>query len=93
MRDDMRDEASRAQALALLALRVSLGMLLVWWGLAKIMKPGMGVKIQSKFYFGLFPSESLQYAFGFVEMAIGVLVVLGLFRWLAVPALAEKIRR
>lgn len=74
------------QMLALAALRVSLGMLLVWWGLSKIVKPSMGNTVQDKFYFGLFPGESLQYAFGFVELAIGMLVVLGLFRKYAVLA-------
>lgn len=76
----------KRHSLALLALRVSLGMLLVWWGLSKIVKPGMGVNVQKKFYFGMFPGESLQYAFGFVEVAIGALVVLGLFRKYAVIA-------
>ena len=82
----MQTEASRGQALALMALRISLGLLLFWWGLAKIIKPGMGVKIQGKFYFDLFPSESLQFGFGFVEMIIGLLVMFGLFRKFAMPA-------
>lgn len=67
-------------------LRMSLGMLLVWWGLHRIVAPVKGVGLQNKFYFGMFPSESMQYAFGFVELAIGLLVVVGLFRKFAVPA-------
>ena len=82
----MDSTISGRQALALMMLRVSLGMLLVWWGLAKILKPGMGVKVQDKFYFGLFPGESVQYAFGYLEVAIGLCVVLGLFRKFAMPA-------
>ena len=82
----MKPEISTSQALGLMTLRISLGMLLVWWGLAKIFKPGMGVKVQEKFYFGIFPGETLQYAFGFIEAAIGLFVVLGLFRKFAVPA-------
>jgi len=61
-------------------------MLLVWWGLSKIVKPAGGVQIQNKFYFGLFPGDSVQYAFGFVELFIGLLVVFGLFRKYAVFA-------
>lgn len=82
----MSSEISSRQALGLMALRISLGMLLVWWGLAKIVKPGMGVKVQDKFYFGIFPGESVQYAFGYLEVVIGALVVLGLFRKVAMPA-------
>ncbi|WP_298916908.1 DoxX family membrane protein [uncultured Roseobacter sp.] len=82
----MNSQVTTRQAFALMALRISLGMLLVWWGLSKIVKPGMGVKIQDKFYFGFFPSENLQYIFGYLELLIGSLVVLGLFRTYAVLA-------
>ncbi|WP_299730301.1 DoxX family membrane protein [uncultured Tateyamaria sp.] len=82
----MDRQVSTRQALTLMALRISLGMLLVWWGLAKIVKPGMGVQVQKKFYFGLFPGDDLQYAFGYVELIIGLLVVFGLFRIYAVLA-------
>lgn len=82
----MNYNSSNTQALALMALRVSLGMLLVWWGLIKVVNPGMGVNIQGKFYFGLFPGEVLQHGFGYVQMLIGLLVVVGLFRKVAMPA-------
>ena len=80
----MQNDATKSQQFALLALRVSLGMLLVWWGLAKIMKPQMGVKIQQKFYGELFPSVDLQFGWGFVQVAIGTMVVVGLYRKQAV---------
>ena len=79
-------EISRFQAASLAALRISLGLLLFWWGLAKVTKPKMGVGVQKKFYYDLFNSETLQYAFGYVEVAIGALVILGLFRFVAMPA-------
>lgn len=82
----MQSEVSTRQALALMALRISLGMLLVWWGLAKIVKPGMAVKVQDKFYFGVFPGETIQHAFGYLELAVGLFVVFGLFRKYAVLA-------
>ena len=71
---------------SLAALRISLGMLLVWWGLHRIVTPAKTVGLQKKFYYDLFPSELLQYAFGYAELAIGLLVVFGLFRKYAVPA-------
>ena len=76
----MFSQSSARQSLTLMALRISLGMLLVWWGLSKIVKPGMGDKVQDKFYFGLFPGETIQFTFGFVELGIGLCVVLGIFR-------------
>ena len=72
--------------ISLAALRVSLGMLLVWWGLHRIDAPAKTVGLQKKFYFELFPSEALQYAFGYFELAVGLLVVFGLYRKYAVPA-------
>lgn len=73
------------QQLSLAALRVSLGFLLVWWGLGRINTPSMGVAMQEKFYFNLFPSEALQYGFGIFEFSIGCLIVVGLYRKFAVP--------
>ncbi len=82
----MNSNTSNGQAFSLFALRVSLGMLMVWWGLAKIVNPKMGLGVQKKFYFSLFDSADMQFAFGFFQLAVGLLVVLGLFRALAVPA-------
>lgn len=73
------------QQIALMALRISLGMLLVWWGLAKILNPKMGVGISKKFYFDLASFENVQYMFGYLQFVVGLLVVLGLFRKIAVP--------
>lgn len=86
MMTDSNVDHRLAEALALLALRVSLGMLLVWWGLSRIVQPGSGVGIQKKFYHELFPDIALQHAFGYVEAAIGALVAVGLLRRFVVPA-------
>lgn len=78
--------SSIQQSLSLLALRVSLGLLMVWWGLAKILKPKLAMTVQKKFYHDLFPVEELLYAFGHFQIGIGLLVVMGLFRQVAVTA-------
>ncbi|MEO0362916.1 MAG: hypothetical protein AAF322_17480 [Pseudomonadota bacterium] len=75
-----------AQALALAALRVTLGLLLVWWGLAKITNAGMGVSVSNKFYLGLFSDKDLQFWFGWAQLAVGGCVALGLMKKFAVPA-------
>jgi len=78
-------ESGRRHAAALCALRVSLGLLLVWWGVARVATPDMGLNVQKHFYFGLFDSAGLQSAFGMVEAGVGTLVALGLLRRIAVP--------
>lgn len=60
---------------ALAALRVSLGLLVFWWGMNRIVTPASGQGVQNKFYFGLFPGEDLQFLFGYVQVAVGLLVV------------------
>ena len=79
-------ELTKRHYFALAAMRVSLGMLMVWWGLHRVLTPEKGMGIQKKFYAELFPSVDLQYAFGYLQLTVGLLVVLGLFRKVAVPA-------
>jgi len=73
------------QAASLLALRVTTGFLLIWWGLAKAMNPGLGNLVSNTFYGGLFSFEMLQLVFGIAQTALGALVVLGLFRRVTLP--------
>ncbi len=82
----MHDEA-RTQALsrALLALRVTLGLFLLQWGVEKFVVPQNTVAIWGYFY-GLDVPQALGYAFGVVEIAIAVCLFLGLFRTAAYGA-------
>ncbi|WP_308915638.1 hypothetical protein [Jannaschia sp. LMIT008] len=86
---DDTTEVTTGQAIALCALRASLGMLLVWWGLAKVVTPGTGIGIQKQFYgdvFG-FGAQDLQQMFGLMQAAIGLCVVLGFLRIVSLPLL------
>lgn len=74
------------QSLSLAVLRISLGLLLFWWGLSKILIPSGGTKISDKFYSGLFSNDEIQFYFGFLQVIIGMCVILGLFKKFAVPA-------
>lgn len=80
-----RTQSVAAQRATLVLLRVTLGMLLVWWGLAKIINVGFGSLISDTFYGGAFSMAWLQIGFGIFEVVIGLLVVIGLFRWLVLP--------
>jgi uncharacterized membrane protein YphA (DoxX/SURF4 family) len=72
---------------SLLFLRVSLGLLMLIWGVDKLVNVKHGLEVSRYFYFGAFDSAALLRAFGVVQMALGALVVLGLARRLAYPLL------
>lgn len=76
------------KALSLLLLRVSTGGLLVWWGLLRFIKPESGPRLSGKYYQGLLDGEQAQMILGGAEIALGVLVVLGLLRAVVYPAQA-----
>lgn len=78
-------ESATAKQSTLLLLRVTTGLLLVWWGLAKLVNVGYGSLISDTFYGGAFSMTWLQVGFGVVEAAVGLLVMLGLWRWLVLP--------
>jgi uncharacterized membrane protein YphA (DoxX/SURF4 family) len=69
-----------AKALSLLFLRVSTGLLLVLWGLIKIGEPDVAVHVSEKYYGGIVSADMIQMPFGILQFAVGVLVVIGLFR-------------
>ncbi len=76
-------EATRFKAVSLLLLRIGTGLLLVLWGSLRVMSPEAGPGLANKYYGGLLDLEAIQFAFGAAEVAIGALVVLGLFRRVA----------
>ncbi len=78
----------RKQALSLLALRVSLGALMLVWGLDKFANPQHGVAVAGRFYFGLLDSAAMMPVLGAAQIALGLLVVVGLARRYAYPVLA-----
>lgn len=68
------------RAMSLLLLRIGTGFLLILWGSLRVISPGAGPGLATKYYGGFLDLQSLQVAFGVVEALIGLLVVLGLFR-------------
>jgi uncharacterized membrane protein YphA (DoxX/SURF4 family) len=78
-------EGARLKSWSLLLLRAGTGLLLVLWGTLRIISPAAGPGLANKYYSGLLSAEGVQVAFGVAEVAIGVLVVLGLFRRIAYP--------
>jgi uncharacterized membrane protein YphA (DoxX/SURF4 family) len=73
------------KSLLLLALRVSTGLLLVIWGVIKLMEPSRAIRVSDGLYGGVISAESLQAPLGVLEIGLGGLVVLGLFRRVVYP--------
>lgn len=69
----------------LLALRTTTGLLLVIWGLIKSQAPDAAIGVSNKYYGGVLSAEALQAPLGWAQVALGLLVILGLFRRIAYP--------
>lgn len=69
----------------LLLLRLSTGWLLVMWGLDKFLDVEHGQRVAESFYLGIGSQAVVQNVFGGLEMLLGLLVVLGLWRKRAYP--------
>lgn len=77
----------RRRALALLFLRITIGLLLVWWGIDKFRDPAHGAKVAEKFYLGLGTGSAAVAAAGVLELLVGAAVILGVLRRFAYPAM------
>lgn len=75
------------KAASLLLLRISLGLLMLWWGLDKLVNVEHGLRVSERFYFGLFNSALLLQAFGVVQCILGLLIMLGMYGRFTYPAL------
>lgn len=69
-------------------LRVSMGLLLMIWGVIRIGAPDAGTGVSTKYYGGIGAATGIQYAWGAALLLIGFLTVIGLLRRFALPAQA-----
>lgn len=72
-------------ALVLLLLRASTGLLLVIWGLPRVVKPEVGQHLSDTYYMGMFSGQWLHQTMGAAEVLLGLLVIVGLFRKYVYP--------
>ena len=70
---------------SLLALRVSMGWLMVIWGADKIFNTSHGIAVAEKFYFGFLASDVILPIAGALQAIVGLAVVLGAMRRWAYP--------
>lgn len=73
------------KALGLLLLRVSMGWLLVLWGIDKLTNTEHSVRVAETFYFGIGTGTAVLTAFGVAEVVVGALVIVGLLRKFVYP--------
>jgi putative oxidoreductase len=73
------------RAYSLLFLRFSTGMLIILWGLVKLAKPEISVGVATTYYGGAGATNALQMPWGIFQIAIGLLVIVGLFRKYVYP--------
>ena len=69
----------------LFLLRVTIGWLLVLWGIDKFQNVAHGQAVAEAFYFGVGTQAVLLKIFGALEILLGALVVLGLGRRMVYP--------
>jgi len=72
---------------SILLLRVSIGLLLVFWGLDKVVNTEHAVAVSDKFYLGLFSQVMLLQIFGVAEALIGIIIVFGIWRKYTYPVM------
>ncbi|MBA3670036.1 MAG: hypothetical protein H0W71_08245 [Sphingomonas sp.] len=77
-----------AKNASLLLLRFGTGGLLLVWGAQRLIAPATGPHLATRYYSGLFENGTLQLAYGAAEVALGALIILGLFRGFAYVAQA-----
>ncbi len=76
------------KAWTLLCTRVSTGLLLLIWGAIKIAAPDKAKGVSEKYYGGIVSADEIVLLMGVGQIAVGVLVMLGLFRKYVYPAQA-----
>jgi len=75
------------KAWSMLVLRISLGLLMLIWGVDKLVNVEHGMLVSERFYLGAFSVPALLQGFGVAQMALGALIVLGLFGKYLYPVL------
>jgi len=65
---------------SLVFLRISLALLMLIWGLDKIVNPDHGVAVAERFYFGLMATGTIMPILGMLQVLVALLMIAGLWR-------------
>lgn len=72
---------------SLLFLRISIGLLMVIWGIDKLVNVEHGLTVSEGFYLGLFSAPILLQGFGVLQILLGIGVIVGVTRRVLYPLL------
>jgi len=71
--------------LSLLALRISIALLVLLWGVDKILDPEHAIAVSDSFYLGLLSLPSLMPILGVAQVGVSILAMVGLLRTVVDP--------
>lgn len=75
------------KAWSLLLTRITVGWLLVLWGLDKLVNVDHSVRVAETFYFGIGSQVLVLSIFGVLEVLLGLMVVVGVMRRFVYPVM------
>ncbi len=75
------------KAVSLLLLRISIALLVLIWGLDKLVAPEHAVQVSDNFYLGLLSLPGLMPLLGVAQVAVAGLALVGLFRRFVDPVI------
>jgi len=75
------------QKIGLLLLRISMGDLMVWWGVDKLFNVEHSVGVSESFYLGVGANALFLNAFGVAQAILGALVIVGKYRRFTYPVM------
>lgn len=86
--DELQPGSAPMKAFPLLLLRISLGWLMVVWGVDKLANPSHGQAVAESFYLGIGTGETFLTVAGAAQVLLGALLVVGLARRMTWPVVA-----
>ena len=70
---------------SLLALRITIALLVLLWGIDKIVDPAHAIRVSDTFYRGLLSQGGLMPVLGILQVGLALLAMVGLFRRMVDP--------
>jgi len=73
------------KSLSLLALRITIALLVLLWGIDKLVDPAHALRVSDSFYRGLLSHGALMPLLGALQVSLALLAMVGLFRRVVDP--------
>jgi putative oxidoreductase len=73
--------------ISLPALRISIALLVLLWGVDKLVDPEHAIRVSDNFYLGLLSFQGLMPVLGIAQIGVATLALVGLFRTIVDPVI------